>query len=147
MSKNLIKFVDHSATLLLVSFVSKSVNYSSRSEHVNIRETSCLALIGLQKRQSSAFDWAESSKTLRGSNSCLIGTHKVSKEALSKSHSEYWYKVEPPAIITLCFKVFLNAILFFGKLGTRVTAFSLKWKLPCWLDFFSFSRPSGLQKV
>ena len=51
--------------------------------------------------------------------------------------------------------IFFNKNIHFSKVCiiqmkgaiNRVTAFSLKWKIPCSPDFFSFSRPSVLQKV
>ena len=54
--QKIIAFVARLFTLHLVSFVSKSVNYLSRTEHVKIQESSCLASILLQKRQNITFD-------------------------------------------------------------------------------------------
>ena len=52
LNKTLTTFLAHLITLLLASFVSKSVNYLSHNEHYKIREKACLH----QKHQSIAFD-------------------------------------------------------------------------------------------
>ena len=53
----LITFVGHWITLHLVPFSPKLINCSSQTEFLKIRESSCEALILLQKRQNIALDW------------------------------------------------------------------------------------------